>query len=90
MTYFVNGRLLEKEIVGRNGFSRGFWIILSIPAGAFGGFITGYYVCLGILLIFGMGHSHNDMYTVLDGGVIGLPIGAVAFPLYMYRRGRTR
>lgn len=76
--------------MSRNGFSRGFWIILSIPAGAFGGFIGGYYVCLGILLLFGMGSSHNDMYMVLDAGVIGMPIGAVAFPLHLYRRGRSR
>jgi len=76
--------------VNLSGFSRWFWMLLSIPAGGFCGFIAGYYICLGVLLVFGMGHSHNDMYTVLYGGVLGVPIGAVAFPLYIYRRTKSR
>lgn len=77
-------------IVNRNGFSRWFWLILSIPAGFFFGFIGSYYVCLGILLLLGKGQSRNDLDTILDAGVVGALIGAAVFPIYIYRRKKEQ
>jgi glycerol uptake facilitator-like aquaporin len=61
-------------------------IIAAIPAGGFGGFLCGYYLCLGILMILGMGNSHNDMFTVVAAGMLGVAVGALLLPL----TGQTR
>jgi hypothetical protein len=59
-------------------------IVAAIPAGGFGGFLCGYYLCLGILMLLGMGNSHNDMFTVVAAGMLGVAVGALLLPVCVW------
>jgi hypothetical protein len=61
----VNGQLLLKFLL----------LLSAIPAGAFSGFLLGYYLWLGILLLIGEGKSHDDIYACLGAAVVGATIG---------------
>ncbi|MEJ0089930.1 MAG: hypothetical protein WDM80_09330 [Limisphaerales bacterium] len=70
------------------------WLAVSvaIPVGGFCGFIAGYYSCLGILSLQSMGNSHDDIYTVLGAGGLGMLIGAFLIPFciwYFTRQERS-
>lgn len=74
------------------GFSRWLWILGAVPAGGIVGFFCGYYLAGAILLIQGKGSSHDDMYTVVGSGALGMIIGAVLLPIiaWAYTRRRTK
>ncbi|MFA6544748.1 MAG: hypothetical protein WCS99_10005 [Limisphaerales bacterium] len=55
-------------------------IVAAIPAGGVGGYFCGCYLCLGILKLQGMGNSHNDMFTVVAAGMLGVAIGSLLLP----------
>ena len=59
-------------------------VVVAIPAGGFCGFIFGYYLCLGFLLLQGKGTSHNDMFTVVAAGGLGVPFGALLLPFCVW------
>ena len=64
--------------------------ILSIFGGAFVGMVVGWLATSCVLLMMGMGHSHDDMFTVAAGTILGAPIGAVVLPSAMWWRTRRR
>jgi hypothetical protein len=65
-------------------------VLVAIPTGAFIGFLAAYYVCLGVLYLQGKGHSHNDMFTVVTAGMLGLPAGALLLPFFVWLFTRVR
>ena len=74
------------------GESRWFWVVAALPVGLILGFFCGYYASLGILLLQGKGNSHNDMFTMVFGGVLGAAVGAVLLPVltWLFKRNRTK
>jgi hypothetical protein len=71
-------------------FSRWLWILGAVPAGGIVGFFSGYYLAAIILEVQGMGNSHNDIYTVLGSGALGMIIGAVLLPIIAWAWTRRR
>lgn len=65
-------------------------VAIAIPAGGFFGFISGYYMCLGILHLQNKGNSHNDVYTVVAAGGLGLVLGALFLPFCVWSSSRER
>ncbi len=47
-------------------------------------------MCSCALDVADKGTSHNNLDIRVGGGVVGMAIGALAFPLFMYRRTRSR
>lgn len=72
------------------GFLRWIGVVVAIPAGGFFGFVSGYYVCFGILYLQGKGNSHNDLFTVVAAGMLGLALGAVLCPFGAWFLTRER
>jgi hypothetical protein len=74
------------------GFWRWFWVLAAAPAGAAAGFICGYYLAYGILVVQGMGNSHNDMYACVFSGALGMLVGALLLPIiaWVLTRGRQQ
>ena len=64
--------------------------IVSIFGGAILGMVAGWLATSGVLLMLGMGHSHNDLFTVAAGTILGAPVGAVVLPFAMWWRTRRR
>ena len=54
------------------------------------GFFCGYYLGYAILGLLGRGHSHDDMYTLVDAGVLGMLAGALLFPAIAWASTRRR
>jgi hypothetical protein len=74
----------------RKGFSKWLWIVGAVPAGGIVGFFCGYYLAYAILVAQGMGNSHNDMYTVVFSGALGMLVGAVLLPIIAWAYARRR
>lgn len=72
------------------GFSKWLWILGALPAGGIVGFFCGYYLACAILVLQGMGNSHNDMYTVVYSGALGMIGGAVVLPIIAWAYTRRR
>jgi hypothetical protein len=70
--------------------SRWVCVVAALPAGVVLGFFSGYYLSLGILLLQGKGHSHDDIITVVGSGVLGAAIGALLFPVLVWFLTRAR
>jgi hypothetical protein len=69
---------------------RGLVIVAAIPIGWAAGFPSGYYLCLGILMLQGKGNSHQDMYTVVAAGGLGSLLGALFVPVLAWYLCRGR
>lgn len=72
------------------GLVRWLGVVVAIPAGGFVGFLAAYYLCLGVLYLLGKGNSHNDMFTVVAAGMLGLPVGALLLPFCAWFITRER
>lgn len=79
----------ERPVVGPTGEAMTAGVIL-IFGGAFLGMVLGWIATSCVLLLMGMGHSHNDMFTVFAGAILGAPVGAVMLPLAAWWRGKRR
>jgi hypothetical protein len=80
----VRSAYVPEERLRRDAGWRWFMIVAATPAGGFGGFLFGYYLCLGILLLQGMENSHNDLFTDFAAGMLGVAVGALLLPLCVW------
>jgi integral membrane sensor domain MASE1 len=58
------------------------WIaaIIAVPFGVLLGGVSGSVICFAILRAQGMGHSHNDMFTIFSAQVSGAIAGLLLLP----------
>jgi len=56
-------------------------IVASVPLGGFVGGYCGSGICYLFLRMAGRGRSHNDLIPFAAAGILGMVVGAIAFPI---------
>ena len=60
-------------------------VAIAVPVGAVLGYYVGAFLCLGVLTLQNRGDSHNDMYTIIAIGILGVILGMVFLPFWVSR-----
>lgn len=63
---------------------------MALPVGILLGALAGSATCVAILHAQGMGHSHNDMFTIALSQLAGAVAGAVLLPVLAWRLAEKR
>ena len=65
--------------------------MIALPIGALLGGLTGSTMCVAILHAQGLGHSHNDMFTIAFAQLGGAATGALLLPALAWKlEGRRK
>ena len=60
-------------------------MVVAVPTGLAAGALIGGWICFTTLRFYGMGQSHNDIFTLFVAQVLGALLGSVSLPIVVLR-----